>query len=85
MQSKYPATVFVDVDEWNEIVKRLEEKIFSVQEFHTLARAYQLECEGYETGTMEELKARMAERDERLRAARERNDLVDYESEDKQS
>lgn len=55
--------VVVNPQQWNDMVKQLSEHRFTEAHMKALALAYQLEREGYETETMEELKARIAERD----------------------
>ena len=55
--------VLVSPEDWNRREEQLAERRFTEAEMKALALAYQYEREGYETETMEELKARMAERD----------------------
>lgn len=55
--------VVVNPQQWNQMVTQLSERRFTEAQMKALALAYQLEREGYETETMEELKARIAERD----------------------
>jgi prevent-host-death family protein len=62
-QRSRPRAVLVSVEQWDAMVEQLSEKRFSETHIKALARAYQLEKEGYETETMDELKARIAERD----------------------
>lgn len=55
--------VLVSVEQWDAMVEQLSERRFTEAQMKALALAYQYEREGYETETMEELKARIAERD----------------------
>lgn len=55
--------VIASLGEWNDMVKQLSEKRFTEAHMKALALAYQYEREGYETETMEDLKARIAEHD----------------------
>lgn len=62
-QRSKPRAVLVSVEQWDAMVEQLSEKRYAETRALALARAYQLEKEGYETETMDELKARIAERD----------------------
>lgn len=55
--------VLVSVEQWDNLIKQLQEHRFTENHMKALALAYQYEREGYETETMEELKTRIAERD----------------------
>lgn len=55
--------VVVNPQQWNDMVEQLSERRFTEAQMKALALAYQYEREGYETETMEDLKARIAERD----------------------
>jgi prevent-host-death family protein len=55
--------VLVSVDQWNTMVKQLAERRFTEVEMRAIAKAYQKRAEGMEYETMDDLKARMAERD----------------------
>lgn len=61
-QRSRPRAVLVSVDAWNAIVKQLEERQFSKVEVEAIIEAYQRAAEDRPTVTMEEHKARMAER-----------------------
>ena len=54
--------VVVSPEQWNSMVMQLSERRFTETEMKALAKAYQLEREGYETVDGEDLKAMMAER-----------------------
>lgn len=62
-QRSKPRAVLVSVAQWNEIAKQLEERQFTKAHMDALAMAYQSMAEGGDTISLEELNARIAERD----------------------
>jgi prevent-host-death family protein len=55
--------VVVNPQQWNDMVKQLSERRFTEAHMKAIAKAYQKRAEGMEYETMDDLKARIAERD----------------------
>lgn len=55
--------VMVSPQQWNDLVTQLSQRRFTEAEIRAIAKAYQKRAEGMEYETMEDLKARIAERD----------------------
>lgn len=62
-QRSKPRAVLVSVEQWDAIVDQLSKSRFTETHIKALALAYQKRAEGMEYETMDDLKARIAERD----------------------
>ena len=62
-QNGRSVAVLVSPEDWNRREKQLAERRFTETEIRAIVKAYQKRAEGMEYETMDDLKARIAERD----------------------